>query len=88
MVSTWRFWSGKEINLSRSHPFQILFLLAIVLFVILRFSQGVLFAVRAALYVLGYLGACGVFVVARPAPSSSLARGLTPVTEPDCLHHS
>ncbi len=21
MVSTWRFWSGKEINLSRSHPF-------------------------------------------------------------------
>ena len=23
MVSTWRFWSGKEINFSRSHPFQI-----------------------------------------------------------------
>ena len=26
MVSTWRFWSGKEINLSRRHPFQMLFL--------------------------------------------------------------
>ena len=24
MVSTWRFWSGKEIDLSRSHPFQLL----------------------------------------------------------------
>ncbi len=43
MVSTWRFWSGKEINFSRSHPFQILLLLAIILFVIIRFSQGVLF---------------------------------------------
>jgi CDP-diacylglycerol--serine O-phosphatidyltransferase len=43
MVSTWRFWSGKEINLSRSHPFQILFVLAIVLYVIIRYSQGVLF---------------------------------------------
>ncbi len=44
MVSTWRFWSAKEINFSRSHPFQVLLLLAVVLFVILRFSQGVLFA--------------------------------------------
>jgi CDP-diacylglycerol--serine O-phosphatidyltransferase len=44
MVSTWRFWSGKEINFSRSHPFQLLFLVAIVLFVVIRFSQGVLFS--------------------------------------------
>jgi CDP-diacylglycerol--serine O-phosphatidyltransferase len=44
MVSTWRFWSGKEINLSRRFRFQTLLLLAIVLFAILRFSQGVLFA--------------------------------------------
>jgi len=43
MVSTWRFWSGKEINFSRSHPFQLLFVLAIVFFVIFRFSQVVLF---------------------------------------------
>ena len=45
MVSTWRFWSGKEINFSRSHPFQVLFLLAIILYVVVRFSQVVLFAV-------------------------------------------
>lgn len=44
MVSTWRFWSGKEINLSRSHPFQILPLLAFVIWFCLRFSNFMLFA--------------------------------------------
>ncbi len=44
MVSTWRFLSGKEINLSRSHPFQLIFLLAIVIYVMVRFSSVVLFA--------------------------------------------
>ena len=43
MVSTWRFWSGKELSLSRSHPYQILLLIAILVFVIWKFSQGVLF---------------------------------------------
>jgi CDP-diacylglycerol---serine O-phosphatidyltransferase len=50
MVSTWRFWSGKEINLTRSHPFQLLFVLSIVLYVTLRYSQVVLFCA-----VLGYM---------------------------------
>ncbi|HKF46179.1 MAG TPA: phosphatidylcholine/phosphatidylserine synthase [Terracidiphilus sp.] len=45
MVSTWRFWSGKEINFSRSHPMQILLLLAIMLFMIVRFSGPVLIGV-------------------------------------------
>ena len=45
MVSTWRFWSGKEINLTRSHPFQLLFMLAIVLYVSIRYSQVVFFVV-------------------------------------------
>jgi CDP-diacylglycerol--serine O-phosphatidyltransferase len=45
MVSTWRFWSGKEINLSRRHPFQVLFIISIVLFFILKFSQVVLFSI-------------------------------------------
>jgi CDP-diacylglycerol--serine O-phosphatidyltransferase len=44
MVSTWRFWSGKEINFSRAHPFQLLFLLAIVLYVMIRYSNFVFFA--------------------------------------------
>ncbi|MGA9464932.1 MAG: phosphatidylcholine/phosphatidylserine synthase, partial [Terracidiphilus sp.] len=45
MVSTWRFWSGKEINLTRRHPFQLLFMLSIVLYVSIRYSQVVFFVV-------------------------------------------
>jgi CDP-diacylglycerol--serine O-phosphatidyltransferase len=45
MVSTWRFWSGKEINFSRAHPFQLLFVLAIVFYVMLRYSNVVFFAI-------------------------------------------
>jgi CDP-diacylglycerol--serine O-phosphatidyltransferase len=45
MVSTWRFWSGKEINFSRSHPFQLLFVLAIVFYVLIRYSNFALFAI-------------------------------------------
>ncbi len=43
MVSTWRFWSAKEINFSRRHPFQLPVLLAVVLWIILRYSNVVLF---------------------------------------------
>ena len=49
MVSTWRFWSAKEINFSRSHPFQLLFLLSVVLYILIRFSNVMLF-VMALLY--------------------------------------
>lgn len=44
MVSTWRFWSAKEINSSRRHPFQILLVMAMGLFILIRFSQFALFA--------------------------------------------
>jgi CDP-diacylglycerol--serine O-phosphatidyltransferase len=43
MVSTWRFWSGKEINLTRRHPFQLLLVLAVVIYISLRFSNVILF---------------------------------------------
>ncbi len=45
MVSTWRFWSGKEISLTDRHPFQRLLLLSVVLYVSIRYSQVVLFGV-------------------------------------------
>ena len=51
MVSTWRFWSGKEINLTRSHPFQLLLVIAIVLYVMIRFSN-VFFFDGALIYML------------------------------------
>ena len=49
MVSTWRFWSGKEINLSRSHPFQLLLVIALVIYVMLRYSHAV-FILMALVY--------------------------------------
>jgi CDP-diacylglycerol---serine O-phosphatidyltransferase len=42
MVSTWRFWSGKEINLSNRHPFQWIVLIGLVLYTFVFFSQYVL----------------------------------------------
>jgi len=48
MVSTWRFWSGKEINFSRRHPFQLPVLIAVVLYITLRYSSVVLFFVALA----------------------------------------
>ena len=45
MVSTWRFWSGKEINFSRRHPFQMLVLIAIIMYVTLRYSNVVMFGI-------------------------------------------
>lgn len=44
MVSTWRFWSGKEINLTRRHPFQLLVVLAFVLYLTFSYSSVLLIA--------------------------------------------
>jgi CDP-diacylglycerol---serine O-phosphatidyltransferase len=70
MVSTWRFWSGKEINFSRTQPFQLLLLLAIVVFVLFRFSGGVLFFLALAYMFSG--------IWARAAYSWSRRRRQTP----------
>jgi CDP-diacylglycerol---serine O-phosphatidyltransferase len=45
MVSTWRFWSGKEINLSDRHPFQRIVLLGLAIYATVVFSQYVLLAI-------------------------------------------
>lgn len=42
MVSTWRFWSGKEINLFNRHPFQWIVLIGLILYALVVFSQYVL----------------------------------------------
>jgi CDP-diacylglycerol--serine O-phosphatidyltransferase len=60
MVSTWRFWSGKEINLTKRHPFQMLFMLSIVLYVTLRYSQGVFFT-GALIYMFSGIWARAVY---------------------------
>jgi CDP-diacylglycerol---serine O-phosphatidyltransferase len=75
MVSTWRFWSGKEINLAGSHPFQLLLLIAIVLYAVIRYSQVVLFA-GALIYMFS-----GIW--ARAAYSWSRRRRRRPVDMPE-----
>jgi CDP-diacylglycerol--serine O-phosphatidyltransferase len=50
MVSRWRFWSGKEINLSNRHPFQTMVLVAVVLALVLLYHRWTLILIA-----LGYL---------------------------------
>ena len=50
MVSNWRFWSGKEIDGSGRHPFQLVVVLAFVIAVIVLFSEISLMVIA-----LGYL---------------------------------
>jgi len=75
MVSTWRFWSGKEINFTRTQPFQLLGLLAIGLFILIRFSRGALFFLALAYMFSG--------IWARAAYSWSRRRRHRPRSEPE-----
>ena len=88
MVSTWRFWSAKEINLTRRQPFQLIVLLAVVVYVLLRYSNVMLF-VMALVYMFS-----GIW--ARAAYSWSRRRRRRPAdgndpsnthAEPDPLGH-
>jgi len=87
MVSTWRFWSGKEINFSRSHPFQILIPLAIVLFLVIRFSQGVLFGV-ALVYMFSGIWARAAYSWSRRRRRRPTLVPETPSADPDAFRHS
>jgi CDP-diacylglycerol--serine O-phosphatidyltransferase len=89
MVSTWRFWSAKEINFSRSHPFQLLFVLAIVLYVMIRYSNFVFFAIGLT-YMFSGIWARAAYGWSRrrrrrPAENDSEN---TIAAEPDSLRHS
>ena len=55
MVSRWRFWSGKELNLGGRHPFQTVVLLALVIAVIAFFSRYALIALALTYLVSGVL---------------------------------
>jgi CDP-diacylglycerol---serine O-phosphatidyltransferase len=89
MVSTWRFWSGKEINLSRRHPFQLLFLLSIVLYVVIRFSNVVL-PVVALIYMFSGIWARAAYSWSRrhrrPVAGTTAVHGSTS-SEPGTATH-
>lgn len=71
MVSTWRFWSGKEINLSRRQPFQLLALLAVFFYVLIRFSNVTLF-VMALMYMFSGIWARAAYSWSRRRRRGSL----------------
>lgn len=66
MISTWRFWSGKEISLTGRHPFQLLILIGAIVCVVVLFHHIVLFILA-----LGYMFSG---LLARAAYSWSLRR--------------
>jgi len=74
MVSTWRFWSAKEINFSRRHPFQLLMLLAVIAYIALRYSNVVMFLAALAYMFSG--------IWARAAYGWSRRRRRRPLNEP------
>ena len=89
MVSTWRFWSGKEINFSRSHPFQILFVLSIVVFVTVQYSHFVFFAIGLT-YMFSGIWARAAYSWSRQRrrDSDTLPAEDPAAIAPDPLHHS
>jgi len=90
MVSTWRFWSGKELSFSRSHPYQILLFISIVLFLIFKFSDWVLFTL-ALIYMFSGIWARAAYSWSRRRrrPFAGAAAALTVVVpaDPEPLKH-
>jgi CDP-diacylglycerol--serine O-phosphatidyltransferase len=72
MVSTWRFWSGKEINLFHRHPFRLLIALGAFVYALVVFSE-VLLLVMAVFYMCSGIFSRAAYSWSRrrnPAPSS------------------
>jgi CDP-diacylglycerol---serine O-phosphatidyltransferase len=87
MVSTWRFWSGKEINFSQSHPFQLVLVLVIVLYIVLRYSNVVLF-VAALVYMFSGIWARAAYGWSRRRRHRPLPEQPAPSPpEPDAYRH-
>ena len=87
MVSTWRFWSGKEINFSRSHPFQILPVVLLVLYVVLRFSNVLCFVIGLT-YMFSGIWARAAYGWSRRRRHGAVGAENTTVADPDPLQHS
>jgi CDP-diacylglycerol--serine O-phosphatidyltransferase len=87
MVSTWRFWSAKEINFSRRHPFQLLVVVAIVAYITLRYSNVVLFLAALA-YMFSGIWARAAYSWSRRRRRRSAAKPTPDTAELDSLGSS
>jgi CDP-diacylglycerol--serine O-phosphatidyltransferase len=45
MISSWRFWSGKEINLTGRQPFRWIVLLGVCIYLLVFFSRALLLVI-------------------------------------------
>jgi CDP-diacylglycerol--serine O-phosphatidyltransferase len=59
MVSRWRFWSGKEINLGERHPFQAMILVSLVIWLIVLYSEWALMLIALSYMSSGLLARVG-----------------------------
>jgi CDP-diacylglycerol---serine O-phosphatidyltransferase len=66
MVSTWRFYSFKDLNLRNRHPFQTMVLLGGVIYLIVLFSGPVLFAIAITYMLSGVLSRLSFLFRRRP----------------------
>ena len=71
-----RFWSGKEINLSSRHPFQVLILLGVFVYSLAMFSYMILF-----LFAFVYMFS-GIFARAAYSWQRGRQAGSSPVSNP------
>lgn len=69
MVSTWRFWSAKNIDWRSRQSFRFILLLGVIFALIGFFSQYVLFALALAYMLSGVLSRL-TYIVRRPSPPS------------------
>ena len=84
MVSTWRFWSAKEINFSRRHPFQLPVLIAICVYITVRYSNVVIF-VGALAYTFSGIWARAAYSWGRRRRNRTLDEPITDTSESDSL---
>jgi CDP-diacylglycerol--serine O-phosphatidyltransferase len=73
MVSTWRFWSPKGIDLNARHPFQVIVVIAGFIALIWYFSEYVLFSLSLLYLVSGLLARFSYAVRRKPAPPAPVS---------------
>jgi CDP-diacylglycerol--serine O-phosphatidyltransferase len=67
MVSTWRFYSFKDLNLRSRHPFQLVVLIGGLIYLIVLFSGPVLFAIAITYMLSGVLSRLSFLFRRRPS---------------------
>jgi len=87
MVCTWRFWSAKELNFSRRQPFQLLLIILIAVFLMVRFSRPVLFSM-ALVYMFSGIWARAAYSWSRRRRQGQQGGVENPAHDPSVVHDS